>query len=134
MLVWVPATLTGSEGVAVPEEETRVISATGGVKGRKLARYGLIPPDALRQLAEHYGRGAQKYDPDNWMRGYDWDLSYDAMQRHAGQFWGGEDRDEETGSLHVIAVAWHALTLAEFNRTHPEFDNRPSRVGPGAAK
>ncbi|MFI8976861.1 dATP/dGTP diphosphohydrolase domain-containing protein [Nocardia asteroides] len=111
----------------MPEEETRVISATGGEKGRKLARYGLIPADALRQIAEHYGRGAQKYDPDNWMRGYDWDLSFDAMMRHAWQFWGGEDRDDETGSLHTVAVAWHAITLTEFARTHREFDTRPAR-------
>lgn len=101
---------------------------TGGMKGSKTARFDLIPVGALWQLAEQYGRGLAKYPPRNWEKGYDWSLSYAAMMRHANQFWGGEDFDPETGSLHLIAVAWHALTLVEFFETHPEKDDRPSTM------
>ena len=110
-----------------------VTSDTGGTKGSKLARYGQIPTHPLRLLAEHYGKGNEKYptDPetgiDNWRNGYDWNLSYDALQRHANAFWGGEDIDPETGSPHLIAVAWHCFTMVEWARNEAltaMYDNR----------
>lgn len=95
--------------------EVRVVDPeTGGAKGSKLARFDLIPAGALWQLAEHYGRGAEKYDENNWRRGYAWSLSFAALQRHAWAFWNGEDVDEETGSPHMVAVAWHAVSLLTF--------------------
>lgn len=106
--------------------ETRVTNpTTGGEKGSKLARYDLLPAEPLRQVAEHYGRGAAKYADRNWERGYDWSLSFAALQRHAWQFWGGEDLDPETRSHHMAAVVFHALALMEFSATHPELDDRP---------
>lgn len=104
--------------------EVRSVSSTGGEKGVKLARYDLIPVDALRQVAEHYGRGAEKYADNQWRKSYEWSKSYAALQRHATQFWGGEDFDEETGSNHMAAVAWHALALLTFFEEFPEFDDR----------
>lgn len=114
-----------SKPVGITVDEIRVVSSTGGEKGSKLARYDLIPVEPLRLLAEHFGRGARKYEDRNWERGYDWSLSFAALQRHAWQFWGGEDIDPETGSPHMVAVAWHALALVEYMAAHPEFDNRP---------
>jgi hypothetical protein len=61
----------------------------------------------------------------NWEQGYSWSLSFAALQRHAWQFWSGEDIDQETGSHHLAAVAFHALALLEYKRTHPEKDDRP---------
>lgn len=84
---------------------------TGGEKGSKLARFSLIPSEFLWALAEHYGRGARKYADRNWEKGYAWSLSSDALQRHLHQWLLGEDNDEETGSHHLIAVAWHACAL-----------------------
>lgn len=107
--------------------EVRVTNTTtGGEKGSKLARFDLIPAGPLWELAEHYGRGAEKYASRNWERGYDWSLTYAALMRHLLAFWGGEDTDAETGSKHIIAVAWHAFVLAQFMDTHPELDNRPT--------
>lgn len=116
-------------------EEVRKVSSTGGEKGSKLERYDLIPPEPLRLLARLYGIGGRKYADRNWERGYDWSLSYAAMQRHANQFWAGEDIDahlpecapgctDHTEAPHVIAVAWHAFALAQFMVDHPDFDNR----------
>jgi hypothetical protein len=106
-------------------KEIRMVSSTGAEKGSKLARFDLIPAEPLRILAEHYGRGSLKYADRNWEAGYDWSLSFAALNRHLWAFWGGEDIDPETGSPHMAAVAWHAFTLLEYMRTHPEFDNRP---------
>lgn len=101
---------------------------TGGAKGSKLARHDLVPPLPLHLLAEHYGRGEQKYPSDengpNWYKGYKWSLSYAAMQRHLNAFWRGEDVDEETGSLHLTAAAWHCFSLIQFFHDHPELDDR----------
>jgi hypothetical protein len=104
--------------------EVRTTSSTGGQKGVKSARYDLIPTGALKQVAEHYGRGAEKYDDNQWRKGYEWSKSYAALQRHATEFWSGEDFDAETGSNHLAAVAWHALTLLTFYNEHPDFDDR----------
>lgn len=104
--------------------EIRVTSATGGQKGKKLARFGLIPPEALWQVAELYGKGAEKYDDWNWRKGYDWSLSIDALERHLSEFKRGNDYDAETGCHQLTAVVFHALTLLTFAAEHPEYDDR----------
>ena len=118
--------------------EVRQTSDSGAQKNSKPARYDMIPADALRILAEHYGKGAEKYPPfdsgdglgilDNYRRGYNWSLSFAAMQRHSWQFWNGEDIDPETGSPHLIAAAWHCLTMVHW-MNNPElaqkYDDRP---------
>lgn len=96
--------------------ETRVTDpTTGGEKGQKLARFSLIPSEFLWALAEHFGKGAQKYADRNWEKGYKWSLTVDALSRHLHQFLQGETHDPETGSHHLIAVAWHAMALFIFD-------------------
>lgn len=110
-------------------EEVRIVNEqTGGEKGSKLARFDLIPARAHWELAEHYGKGSKKYEDRNWEKGYDWSLSIAAAERHLNLFKQGEDRDEETDSKHVIAVAWHMLALAYFMDVHPDLDSRPGRI------
>lgn len=99
---------------------------TGGMKGTQLARPSLIPVKPLWALSEHYGRNLEKYPERNWEKGYKWHLSYDAILRHSMKWWNGEDNDPD-GFNHMVAVAWHALTLLEFTDTHPELDNRPKK-------
>ena len=84
---------------------------TGGRKASKLARFDLIPPEAEWALAEHYGKGCAKYESRNWEKGYKWGLSLAALRRHLNLWHQGESYDEETGSHHLIAVAWHAFAL-----------------------
>lgn len=108
----------------VPEldGEVRITSPTGGQKGRKLARFGLIPKGALRKVAEVYGKGAEKYEDWNWRKGYDWDLSLDALHRHLADWEEGKSYHEDGHSL--ASVVFHALTLMTFEEEHPEFDTR----------
>lgn len=110
------------------DDEVRTKSLTGGEKGMKPARYGLLPVGPLRDVARLYGRGAQKYEDRNWERGYEWSKSYDALQRHANAFWSGEDIDPEMELPHLAAVVFHALALMEWAETHPEFDDRVTTV------
>ncbi len=73
--------------------EVRTTSSTGGEKGVKLQRFDLIPVGPLTLLAEHYGRGANKYDDHQWRQGYEWSKTYAAAMRHLTAFWGGENFD-----------------------------------------
>lgn len=122
---------------ASPSGEVRSVSTTGGEKGTKAERFDLIPTQALAKVARHYGAGAEKYAAHNWRRGYEWSKSYAAAQRHLNAFWGGEDTDAETGSPHMAAVAFHALTLLTFMDEQRVFDDRyrpepepPTHTGP----
>lgn len=106
--------------------EIRTTSSTGAEKGVKPERYDLIPVDALAAVARLYGAGAKKYAEHNWRAGYEFSKSYAALQRHANQFWNGEDVDPEMGESHLAAVIFHAMTLLTFQQEHPEFDDRYS--------
>ncbi len=132
-------------------KEERTTSSTGGQKGVKLARYSLIPPVPLELLAEHYGKGAKKYDVHQWRKGYEYSKSYDALLRHLQAWWRGEDLDicsndelencshefegrrwdgpedtcwNHTGSHHIQAVMWHSFCLMEFIATETGEDDR----------
>ncbi|MBN0040221.1 DUF4406 domain-containing protein [Cellulosimicrobium cellulans] len=115
--------------------EVRVTSTTGGQKGSKPERYDLIPALPLRQLARLYGKGSEKYEDRNWERGFDWSLSFAALNRHLWQWWDGRDGtdvDDETGLSHMASVAWHAFTLLHFEHyaRYAGFDNRPGGYDP----
>ena len=99
-------------------------AATGGEKEVSPLRYDLLPVLPLREVAKLYGVGAAKYAAHNWRRGYEWSNSYSALQRHAQRFWSGESIDPQGGFHHLAAVVFHALALMEFERTHPELDDR----------
>lgn len=82
-------------------------------------------PEALLELGKHYQRGNAKYEPRNWERGMDWSICFDSLQRHAWAWLGGEDRDPETGSLHMTAVAWNAIALIVYSIRGIGKDDRP---------
>lgn len=106
--------------------EVRVVNlATGGEKGRKPARFELIPPRALEQVAVVYGVGADKYEDRNWERGVDWSLMFGAMMRHMWLWWAGETDDVESGLNHLAHAAFHVLGLMQLTETHPGLDDRP---------
>lgn len=111
------------------DSEVRIVDpATGGAKGQKLARFDLIPQDALFEVAKVYGVGSKKYEDRNWERGYAWGLSYGALQRHLSLDMQGEDMDPE-GFYHLAAVAWHALALLAFRLRNVGTDDRGPVVG-----
>lgn len=105
--------------------EVRVTDpVTGGQKGTKLARFGLLPFDSLWEVAEVYGLGAKKYAERNWQRGYKWSLSFDALQRHLALWWEGEETDSESGLSHLAHAAFHILALIWFRKHAKGTDDR----------
>jgi hypothetical protein len=110
----------------IASSETRVKDPlTGGEKGKKLESLGYIDPLALLELAKVAGFGATKYEKYNYLKGYDWSLSFNASQRHALQGWSGENIDEETQCLHFAMAAWHFLALTSFMLRKIGTDDRP---------
>lgn len=105
-------------------EEVRLISATGGEKGQKDAQASTLDAVALLKLAEVAGFGAKKYAAHNYLKGYDWGLSLDALHRHLWAFQAGQDLDEESGLPHMAHAAWHALALVSFMERGLGTDNR----------
>lgn len=100
---------------------------TGGQKGAKPEAMALLPWDALLEVSRVYHHGARKYEPNNWRRGYDWSLSFSALQRHLAAFWTGEDVDPESGLPHLAHAAFHVLTLLVFSTQarYRSLDDRP---------
>lgn len=105
--------------------EERVTSSSGGQKGKKPEAFGGGDPLAYIELAKVYAMGEAKYDRYNYLKGYEWSLSIDALFRHLFAFLAGEERDPESGLLHTSHVAWHAQTLTSFQlRGLRQFDDR----------
>lgn len=98
-------------------------------KGKKFdenkARFDLIPPQPLDEVARVFTIGANKYGDRNWELGISWGRIFAAMCRHAWAFWRGEVYDPVDGQHHLASVAWCALVLMEYEVTHPELDSRP---------
>ncbi len=110
------------------QQETRIVDElTGGEKGSKLSQIGLVDPVSLWRVGEVAGMGAEKYDKFNYLKGYAWDLSYSALQRHFEMFWMGEDYDEESGLLHLAHGTWHGLALISFFERELGTDTRPPK-------
>ena len=131
--------------------EVSETSSTGGQKGVKLSRADLLPMESILRLAEHFGKGAKKYDLHQWRQGYEWSKGINAIFRHWADFVQGLDYDicanrpdecliedpdrglwegefntcwNHTGSHHLDCIAWHAVVLREFVETHPGHDDR----------
>lgn len=92
-------------------------------------RYDLIPVRPLSEVASVYTMGAAKpeYGDRNWEKGLKWGRVYAALQRHANAYWGGETHCQVDKQHHLSSVVWCALTLMEFEKTHPELDDRPKK-------
>ena len=88
------------------------------------ARFDLIPPRPLWELAKIYTVGAKKYAPRNWEKGMCWGRIFAAIMRHLWRWAMGEDDDPEDGLSHLAHAAWGCFTLIEYSRTHPELDHR----------
>jgi hypothetical protein len=89
-------------------------------------RYDLVPIAALRDAAQAWTFGAEKYGDRNWEKGFDWSGPYGSMQRHLQAWFAGEDFDKESGLSHLAHAACNLQMLQQFEYTYPEGDNRPA--------
>jgi hypothetical protein len=113
--------------------EVRTTSDSGGQKGVKPEAYALIPWEAMDEVARVYNAGAQKYAAHNWRLGYEWSKSFAAACRHLFAFWRGEDRDPETGTLHLANATFHLLGMITFALDRERYGKYDDRYNPPAA-
>lgn len=87
--------------------------ASGAIRERAVGkgRYDLIPPEALRALAEMFEKGALKYGDRNWERGLPLDTFIDSGMRHLVKLMDGDD-DEDHAALAMINMAMYIATRA----------------------
>lgn len=105
--------------------EVRTTSSTGGQKGVKPERHALIPRKATAWISRVFGFGAEKYDPHNWRKGYEWDKSIDALQRHIDEFVDGYTYDEESGLPHLAHAGFHIMVLLTWLEEQGEGADNP---------
>ncbi len=86
--------------------------------------YNLISNEALQQIAAVLKFGANKYDEHNWRSGFAWSRPLAAAMRHLHAFNDGQDCDPESGLSHLAHAACCIMFLLEFEKTHPELDDR----------
>ena len=84
----------------------------------------LLSTEALNQTAAVLAFGANKYAEHNWRKGFAWSRPLAAAMRHITAFNAGEDKDPESGLSHLAHAACCIMFLLEFEKTHPELDDR----------
>jgi Domain of unknown function (DUF5664) len=87
-------------------------------------RYSLVPSKPITDLVKVLMFGAAKYGDYNWTGGFDWTRLYDATQRHLQAWVSGETTDPESGLNHLSHAMCNIAFLLEFEKTHPERDDR----------
>lgn len=87
-------------------------------------RMSLLPPKALRHVAEVMTFGADKYGEHNYLGGMDHLRLLDAMLRHINAHISGQDMDEESGKYHIAHAAACTLMLLEYLINDLGTDNR----------
>jgi hypothetical protein len=84
----------------------------------------LLSTEALLQTAAVLKFGADKYHANNWRDGFAWSRPLAAAMRHIMAYNDGEDKDPESGLSHLAHAACCIMFLLEFEKTHPELDDR----------
>lgn len=84
----------------------------------------LLSSEALLQTAAVLKFGAKKYAEHNWRKGFLWSRPLAAAMRHLLAFNAGEDRDSESNLSHLAHAMCCIMFLLEFEKTHPELDDR----------
>jgi len=90
-------------------------------------RYDLVEPRAFRDFVEVLTDGANKYFDRNWENGLSWTSVLASLKRHIAAIEMGEDRDPESGRLHIAHAACNVHFLNAFYYTFPQGDDRPKR-------
>ena len=107
----------------------RQVFDTGAQRDRETGkgRYDLLPPSAIKRVADIFERGAAKYDDRNWEKGMPLSRFIDSAMRHLFQYLEGR-RDED----HLGQAAWNLLAclhteeMIERNILGPELNDLPS--------
>lgn len=86
--------------------------------------WDLLPGDALEEIVKVLDFGARKYDRRNWESGMAWSRPFAALMRHMWAWWGGQDKDPETGISHLAHAGACILFLLSYEKRRIGVDDR----------
>jgi len=88
----------------------------------------LLSPSFLLGVSDVLRYGAEKYEARNWEKGILYSRVYGALLRHLLAWWGGAERDPETGLHHLYHAGCCLMFLAHYEAdplVYTEWDDRP---------
>ena len=86
-------------------------------------RFDLLPPKAIKRLAQHFENGAVKYGDRNWEKGININCYIDSGLRHIFAYLDGNN-DED----HLAASVWNLMCAIQTEIEKPEMQNIPKRM------
>lgn len=89
-------------------------------------RLDLIPLHLLKDGADVFEYGINKYAEWNWAKGMEWSIPYQCLLRHLAAWWSGEDLDKESGLPHLGHAMANLIMLEHYAKGYKEGDNRPT--------
>lgn len=92
------------------------------------ARFGLVPPNAHRTIAEVLTYGSEKYGANNWCAGAEYSRYVDALERHLNAWKSGDSYDRESGYHHLAHAGCCLLFLLEYELSGLGEDDRIFRA------
>jgi hypothetical protein len=113
------------------DTETAKESNPKDVVGSKKTPFHHIPVNVLAQLGLAMLEGALKYGSHNYRAvGVKASVYYDAMFRHAGSWWEGEDIDPDSGLNHLAKVMACCAIILDAQQQELLNDDRPIKSVP----
>lgn len=107
----------------------RELFETGMVREPEMGRgqYILISPIALKALAIHMGRGAEKYAPRNWEKGGKLSRHLNSAMRHLQQVLEGDvSEDHLSAAVFNIFAITHNREMIKRGKLPAALDDLPS--------
>jgi hypothetical protein len=113
------------------DKNLNVTEATKAIKfDANKIKMELLPPLALKGIAEIFTFGANKYASWNWSKGMEWSRLHGALMRHMNAWYMGEANDPESGKSHLYHAGCCIMMLIELTESYPEGDDRPKHYLP----
>jgi hypothetical protein len=112
-----------SEGFAMAQAQQLIPGGAHRANQDKL-QWELLPVGPLEEITKVFQFGLKKYNRDNWRKGFPWTSVFGSTMRHLMAWASGEDRDEESGLLHLAHAAVNILFIIEYQLTNTGIDDR----------
>lgn len=87
-------------------------------------RYDLVPPSAIKAMAEVLTFGARKYKPNNWKNCEDPERYLAALYRHLEAWRAGEINDQDSGMHHLAHAMTNLAFILELKYNPTEWSNK----------
>lgn len=106
-----------------PETKIEVVKEFMKFDGDKV-RFDLVPPSAVKAMADVLTFGARKYKPNNWKNCEEPERYLAAMLRHIEAWRAGEVNDQDSGMPHLAHAMTNLAFMLELGYNPTEWSNK----------